>query len=91
MIARRRLVLALAAGALASFNLAVAQTYPTRPVRLILTGSAGGAPNVIARTVGAQLERQLGQPLVVESRAGASGVIAAEFVALARSGPRSIA
>jgi tripartite-type tricarboxylate transporter receptor subunit TctC len=57
-----------------------AQTYPNRPVRIILALPAGGAPDFIARTLGSRLTEQLGQPVIVEARPGASGVIAAEYV-----------
>jgi tripartite-type tricarboxylate transporter receptor subunit TctC/uncharacterized protein YceH (UPF0502 family) len=57
--------------------------YPNRPLRLIVTVPPGGAADFIARLVGGKLSESLGQPVVVENRAGASGTIAADAVAKA--------
>jgi tripartite-type tricarboxylate transporter receptor subunit TctC len=57
-----------------------AQSYPTRPVRLIEGFGAGAAPDIVARLIGQSLSEQLGQPFVVENRSGASGNIATEVV-----------
>src|SRR4051812_21635442 len=58
-----------------------AQTYPTRPVKLIVPFPAGSATDQIARIAGAELQAALGQPFVVENKAGAQGGIAAAEVA----------
>ena len=60
---------------------ALAQTFPAKPIRLIVPFPAGGATDVVARTFGAKLSENLGQPVVVENRAGAGGNIGAEVVA----------
>jgi tripartite-type tricarboxylate transporter receptor subunit TctC len=67
-----------------SFASAVqAQTYPDRPIRLIAPFPAGGLADVLARAVGDQMQRSLGQPIVVENRAGAGGNTGAAAVATA--------
>jgi tripartite-type tricarboxylate transporter receptor subunit TctC len=62
---------------------AQAQTYPDRPVRLIAPFPAGGLADVLARAVGDQMTKTLGQPVVVENRAGAGGNTGALAVATA--------
>jgi tripartite-type tricarboxylate transporter receptor subunit TctC len=60
-----------------------AQTYPDRPIRLIAPFPAGGLADVLARAVGDQMTKALGQPVVVENRAGAGGNTGARAVATA--------
>ena len=81
-LARRRfLYLATAAAALPSVSrIATAQTYPTRPVRLIIGYPPGGSADITARLLGQWLSERLGQPFVIESRPGASTNIATEAV-----------
>ncbi len=62
---------------------AFAQDYPTKPIRLLVPYSAGGASDIMARTIAQQLAENLGQQVVVENRLGAGGDIAADAVAKA--------
>jgi len=71
-----------AIGALAAGG-AWAQAYPTKPVRLVVGFSAGGAADVTARLVGQRLTRDTGQQVVIENRTGASGLLANRLVAAA--------
>lgn len=66
-------------------DVASAQAYPTRPLRIIAPFPPGGAPDLFARLIGESLGASLGQPVVVENRTGAGGNIASE--AAARSAP----
>jgi tripartite-type tricarboxylate transporter receptor subunit TctC len=77
----RRKFLHLAAGAAAlpaASHIASAQTYPSRPVRLIVGFPPGGGADTTARLIGQWLSERLGQPFIIENRAGAGGNIAAE-------------
>ncbi len=83
-ILRRRFLSALTAVACASAApLAWAQSYPTKPVRLVVPFPAGGATDVFARVIAQRLGDHLGQPLVVENRPGAGGAIGSDQVAKA--------
>ena len=82
----RRTFLRLAAGAAAlpaAARTALAQTYPARPVRIIVGFAAGGAADIAARLIGQWLSDRLGQPFVIENRLGAGGNIATEAIASA--------
>jgi tripartite-type tricarboxylate transporter receptor subunit TctC len=79
----RRQFLHLAAGAAALpavSRVARAQTYPTRPVRIIVGFPAGGATDILARLTGQWLSERLGQQFIIENRAGAGGNIGTEAV-----------
>jgi tripartite-type tricarboxylate transporter receptor subunit TctC len=78
----RRAVLALAAGLLAA-GTASAQGWPARPVKLVVGFPPGGTTDVLARMLAARLSDKLGQQVVVENRAGASGIIGSDAVAKA--------
>jgi len=69
--------IAFLAGALFA-GLALAQPYPSKPLRMIVPFPPGGVTDVMSRAVAARLSAEMGQPVVVENRAGASGIIGAE-------------
>jgi tripartite-type tricarboxylate transporter receptor subunit TctC len=76
----RRQFLHLTAGAAALPARARAQTYPTRPVRIIVGFAAGGAVDIVARLIAQSLSERLGQPFVVENQPGAASNIATATV-----------
>ena len=69
--------------ALAAPAISLAQSYPTRPVTMVVPFPAGGAPDIVARVLAEGLGERLGQRFVIENRTGASGNIGALTVARA--------
>jgi tripartite-type tricarboxylate transporter receptor subunit TctC len=65
-------------------GVASAQTYPSRPIRLLIPFAPGGATDIIARMIEPRMSRALGQQIVVDNRAGAAGNIAVELTAQAQ-------
>src|SRR5262249_32422210 len=90
---RRDLIAALGGAATSSFlrlvaaaalpaatRAATAQTYPARPVRIIVPFGSAGATDIVARLIGQWLSERLGQPFVIENRPGAGGNLGIEAV-----------
>jgi tripartite-type tricarboxylate transporter receptor subunit TctC len=76
-------LLALAVVAALGTLPASAQTYPSRPIKIVVSTSAGGATDILARILGHHITTRTGQPHVIDNRAGASGNLAMEAVAKA--------
>ena len=77
----RRISIALAiVAALGLCSAADAQTYPSKPIRIMVSSAAGGPLDIVGRTVAEKLSQNLKQPVVVEARSGAGGNLAADVV-----------
>jgi tripartite-type tricarboxylate transporter receptor subunit TctC len=76
----KRAALALMLG-LAVVSPGLAQPYPAKPIRLVVTFPPGGSSDIVARAMQPHLEKRLGQPIVIDNRPGAGGVIGLEAVA----------
>jgi len=76
-------ILILAAAAIATASMTQAQTYPVKPIKLVVPFPAGGATDTTARLVAQRLQLGLGQSVIIENQGGAGGTIAAKQVAVA--------
>ncbi|HSU78465.1 MAG TPA: tripartite tricarboxylate transporter substrate binding protein [Burkholderiales bacterium] len=83
LLAKVRPLALLAALLLVAAGAAHPQDYPSRPIRLITPAAPGGTTDLLARLVGAKLGEIFGQPVIVDNRASASGIIAGEMTAKA--------
>src|SRR5215218_5130331 len=81
----RTAILASLCAAMLGASPVLAQTYPAKPVRIIIAQAPGSATDVISRVVGNRLSEALGQPVVIEAKPGAGGALGTE--AAARSAP----
>ena len=66
---------------------AAAQQYPSKPVRFVVPYAAGGATDLIARTIGEKLSSSLGQPFVIDNRPGAATLLGAQLDAICTQWP----
>jgi tripartite-type tricarboxylate transporter receptor subunit TctC len=78
---QRRHFTALLLSTLAPFSARAADAFPNKPFKIIIPYATGGVSDFIVRTVGELMARRLGQPLVVDYKAGAAGAIGSQFVA----------
>ena len=78
---RHQVIIAAVAALVAAITTTTAQSYPSKPVRLIIGYEPGGGADNIARLLSARMSDVLGQQIVVDNRSGANGVVAAELVA----------
>lgn len=79
---QRRSFLTLAAAA-APWSAAQAQGFPSKPIRIVVPNAPGGAADITARAVGEHMARTLGQPVIIDNKPGAGGVVAGQNVASA--------
>ena len=75
----------IAAGPALGQSLAI-PTYPTKPIRIVVPYAPGGSTDIVARIIGEQMRQSLGQPIVVESKIGANGIVAVEEMARSKDG-----
>ena len=79
----KRNVLVVLLGWLLGATVAQAQTFPTRPVTVLVTAAAGGVTDLVARAVGQKLSEAWGQPVIIENKGGAAHILGAQSVAKA--------
>jgi tripartite-type tricarboxylate transporter receptor subunit TctC len=80
---RRLLILAMAVAGLGLAAAAGAQSYPSKPIKLIVPSAPGGSPDILSRLLAVPLAEALGQPVLVENVSGAAGIIGTDRVAKA--------
>jgi tripartite-type tricarboxylate transporter receptor subunit TctC len=84
-LSRRKFHCLLAVAGLFAGAALAQEAYPSRPVRIIVTLSAGSQVDILARLIGEKLSQSLGQPVIVENKPGAGGTLAAAYVAGSRA------
>lgn len=80
---KRRTILACMAGGLAVPSVAFGQSYPSKPVRVVVPYTAGASPDVVARFICDRLSRSLGQPFIIDNRPGAATIVGTQNAATA--------
>lgn len=78
---KQALIVSVASAMVCTAVSAAAQTYPAKPIRLVVPYVAGGATDITARQLGEKLSQRLGQPVLIDNRGGAGGNIGMEFAA----------
>lgn len=78
----RAMLMALCGGIV---SIATAQTYPTKPLRLVIPFPAGGSNDIVGRVVAAKLSDLFGKPIVVDNRAGADDILGSELASASSS------
>ena len=81
---RRLCGLSLLALGLGTASLTMAQEWPAKPISLVVPFPSGGTTDILARALGDQLSKNLGQPVIVENRPGAGATVGADYVAKAK-------
>lgn len=84
LIGRRTVLAAGLAAGIGTIRPAQAETYPDRPIRIVVAFSPGGEPDILIRAMAPAMQEALGQPVIVDNRPGATTIIAAEHVSQAR-------
>ena len=82
---RKIALFALGAVSLVSVAAVQAQSFPNKPIRIVVSTAPGGSPDVLARTVGQKLSENMGQQVIVDNRPGAGGLLSAELVMAAQA------
>lgn len=85
MVTKKFYIAILAVLLLAGIRVTLAANYPSKPIRMIVAWGPGGAPDIFARLIGQKLHEQMGQPVIVDNRPGATGNIGAEIVSKANN------
>ncbi|WP_415838097.1 tripartite tricarboxylate transporter substrate-binding protein, partial [Polaromonas hydrogenivorans] len=73
----------IAAAALTATGALCAQTFPSKPITIVVPASPGGAIDLAARLIGQKMTESMGQPVMIDNKAGATGIIGTDFVAKA--------
>jgi tripartite-type tricarboxylate transporter receptor subunit TctC len=80
---RRHFLLALSLACMAVSNVNAQANFPSKPLKIVVPNAAGGAADITARTVAQKLSEALGQPVVIDNKPSAGGIVAGEMVARA--------